>query len=39
VAKRAAQIHGGYVWATSEEEEGTTFFAAIPLTIEKETSG
>ena len=31
VAKRVAQIHGGYVWVTSEEEEGTTFFAAIPM--------
>jgi two-component system sensor histidine kinase KdpD len=30
VAKRAATIHGGYVWATSDEVEGTTFFAAIP---------
>jgi two-component system sensor histidine kinase KdpD len=38
VAKRAAQIHGGYVWVTSDEQEGTTFFAAIPLTAEKETS-
>ena len=38
VAKRAAQIHGGYVWVTSDEEEGTTFFAAIPLTLEREIS-
>ena len=38
VAKRAAQIHGGYVWVTSDEQEGTTFFAAIPLTKEKESS-
>jgi two-component system sensor histidine kinase KdpD len=30
VAKRAAQIHGGHVWVTSDEAEGTTFFAAIP---------
>ncbi len=37
VAKRAAQIHGGYVWVTSDEDEGTTFFAAIPLTIERES--
>jgi len=37
VAKRAAQIHGGYVWATSDEEEGTAFFAAIPLITERET--
>ena len=36
VAKRAAQIHGGYVWVTSDEQEGTTFFAAIPLVTEKE---
>jgi len=38
VAKRAAQIHGGYVWVTSDEQEGTTFFAAIPLTAGKETT-
>ena len=25
VAKRVALIHGGYVWVTSDEEEGTTF--------------
>jgi len=36
VARRAAQIHGGYVWVTSDEQEGTTFFAAIPLITEKE---
>jgi len=30
VAKRAAFIHGGHVWVTSDELEGTTFFAAIP---------
>ena len=30
VAKRAATIHGGYVWVTSDEHEGNTFFAAIP---------
>jgi len=35
VAKRVAQIHGGYVWVSSEEQEGTTFFAAIPATTEK----
>jgi two-component system sensor histidine kinase KdpD len=38
VAKRAAQIHGGYVWVTSDEQGGTTFFAAIPLITEKETN-
>jgi two-component system, OmpR family, sensor histidine kinase KdpD len=37
VAKRAAQIHGGYVWVTSDEQDGTTFFAALPLIAEKET--
>jgi len=36
VAKRAAQIHGGYVWVTSDEQDGTSFFAAIPLITEKE---
>jgi len=35
VAKRAAMIHGGYVWVTSEELEGTTFFAAIPAPTQK----
>jgi len=35
VAKRVAQIHGGQVWVTSEEQEGTTFFVAIPTSNEK----
>jgi two-component system sensor histidine kinase KdpD len=35
VAKRVAVIHGGYVWVTSEELEGTTFFATIPATEQK----
>lgn len=35
VARRAAQIHGGQVWVTSAEQEGTTFFAAIPRMREK----
>jgi two-component system sensor histidine kinase KdpD len=35
VAKRVAVIHGGYVWVTSEEVEGTTFYAAIPVPIQK----
>ncbi|MGO9339132.1 MAG: ATP-binding protein [Terracidiphilus sp.] len=35
VAKRVAVIHGGYVWVTSDETEGTTFFAAIPAPVEK----
>jgi two-component system sensor histidine kinase KdpD len=30
VAKRAAIIHNGYVWVTSDQDEGNTFFAAIP---------
>jgi two-component system sensor histidine kinase KdpD len=37
VAKRVAQIHGGYVWVTSDETEGTTFFAAIPASPRKES--
>ena len=35
VAKRVAVIHGGYVWVTSDEIEGTTFFAAIPAPVLK----
>jgi two-component system sensor histidine kinase KdpD len=38
VAKRVAQIHGGYVWVTSDEVEGTTFFAAIPASGQKGSS-
>jgi two-component system sensor histidine kinase KdpD len=38
VAKRVAVIHGGYVWVTSEEVEGTTFFAAIPAPVQKRKS-
>jgi len=30
VAKRIASVHGGSVWLTSDEAEGTEFFAAIP---------
>jgi two-component system, OmpR family, sensor histidine kinase KdpD len=35
VARRVAQIHGGHVWVNSDEQEGTTFFAAIPVVREK----
>jgi two-component system sensor histidine kinase KdpD len=38
VAKRVALIHGGYVWVTSDEVEGTTFFAAIPVSAQKRSS-
>jgi two-component system sensor histidine kinase KdpD len=38
VAKRVAMIHGGYVWVTSDEIEGTTFFAAIPAPVQKRGS-
>lgn len=38
VAKRVAVIHGGYVWVTSDEVEGTTFFAAIPAPVQKRSS-
>ena len=38
VAKRVAQIHGGYVWVTSDEIKGTTFFAAIPAAAQKEST-
>jgi two-component system sensor histidine kinase KdpD len=30
IAKRAAVAHGGSVWVSSDEAEGTTFFAALP---------
>lgn len=35
VAKRVALIHGGYVWVNSDQDEGTTFFAAIPAPAQK----
>jgi two-component system sensor histidine kinase KdpD len=38
VAKRVALVHGGYVWVTSDEVEGTTFFAAIPASTQKKGS-
>jgi two-component system, OmpR family, sensor histidine kinase KdpD len=38
VAKRAALIHGGYVWVNSDEVEGTTFYAAIPASEQKRKS-
>jgi two-component system, OmpR family, sensor histidine kinase KdpD len=31
VAKRAALLHRGTVWVASDEAEGTTFYAAIPI--------
>ena len=34
VAKRAASLHGGFVWVASDEVEGTTFYASIPAKIE-----
>jgi len=38
VAKRVALVHGGSVWVTSDETEGTTFFAAIPAPAQKRVS-
>jgi two-component system sensor histidine kinase KdpD len=35
VAKRVALIHDGHVWVTSDEEKGTTFYAAIPSPAQK----
>jgi two-component system sensor histidine kinase KdpD len=35
VAKRVALIHGGYVWVTSDETDGSTFYAAIPAPVLK----
>jgi two-component system sensor histidine kinase KdpD len=33
VAKRAAHIHGGHVWVTSDEADGTTIYASIPTPV------
>jgi two-component system sensor histidine kinase KdpD len=33
IAKRVALAHGGSVWVSSDETEGTTFFAAIPANL------
>ena len=38
VAKRAATIHNGYVWVTSDQDEGNTFYAAIPAQARKRES-
>jgi two-component system, OmpR family, sensor histidine kinase KdpD len=38
VAKRAATVHNGYVWVTSDQDEGNTFFAAIPAQARKRDS-
>ena len=35
IAKRVALVHGGSVWVASDDIEGTTFFAAIPLMREE----
>jgi two-component system sensor histidine kinase KdpD len=35
VAKRVALLHGGSVWVTSDDADGTTFFAAIPAKAQK----
>ncbi|MGC2614667.1 MAG: ATP-binding protein [Terracidiphilus sp.] len=38
VAKRAATIHDGHVWVTSDQDEGNTFYAAIPSQARKRES-
>ncbi len=38
VAKRAAMIHDGYVWVTSDQDEGNTFYAAVPSQARKRES-
>lgn len=35
VAKRAATIHDGYVWVTSDQDDGNTFYATIPSQARK----
>lgn len=34
IAKYAAQAHGGDVWVTSDQYNGTTFFASLPVAIQ-----
>ena len=31
IARRSAQAHGGDVWVTSNADDGTTFYASIPV--------
>ncbi|MGC2164077.1 MAG: ATP-binding protein [Silvibacterium sp.] len=31
IAKQAAQAHGGDVWVSSDSDNGTTFFASLPV--------
>jgi K+-sensing histidine kinase KdpD len=38
VAKRIASFHGGTVWATSSEAEGTTFYAEIPTGLPRRSN-
>lgn len=35
IARYAAQAHGGDVWVTSDQRHGTTFFASLPVAIER----
>lgn len=36
IAKRVALAHGGSVWVASDEREGTTFYAGIPIRAARE---
>jgi len=38
VSKRIARVHGGHVWVTSDAQSGSTFFAAIPVTLQPKGS-
>jgi two-component system sensor histidine kinase KdpD len=38
LAKRIATLHGGRVWVTSGDEEGTAFCAAIPFSRQEKSS-
>ena len=31
VVRKAAEAHGGHVWAISDEREGTTFYLSLPI--------
>lgn len=39
VARRSAQAQGGHVWVTSSEQEGTTFYASLPMICADEGVG